>query len=223
MAAGDLAASQAGFVPALSSDDLRLGYSKIDEAADLAFRYGPLSFASTTALLAYTGAAPYQRAVDRATGDEYRWSGTAWQLWNTGWRGYTPALTGPNGAKDAAPGWAQNYSQYRYAEGKVRWRAMVLLNGGTAALTSQWQFTLPVQPSFPAANQKVVPAGTMRAVDASAGKDYLLHGVINWNTNILRVDAQGDAAGGLVATAAGAPFVWAQSDQVLFTIEYDVL
>lgn len=98
MAAGDTAAALAGFVPTLSSDDLRLGFGKIDEAADLAFKYGTLSFASSTALLAYTGASIGQRAIDRATGDEYRWLNlggtTTWYLWSTLNKNYVPTWQG---------------------------------------------------------------------------------------------------------------------------------
>lgn len=131
MAAGDLASTLAGFVPALSSDDLRLGFGKIDEAADLALRFGQLRFGTSTALLASTGQGVGQRAVDTSSSDEYRWNGTAWQLWGTAWKSWTPTslsgLTVGNGTWSAG---------FRYLDGSVMCNAIFTL-GSTSGWTGQ--------------------------------------------------------------------------------------
>lgn len=142
MAAGDLAATVAGFVSALSSDDLRLGYGKIDEAADLAIKYGQLRFATSTALLAFTGQGEGQRAVDTSTGDEYRWkaSSSTWQLWSSAWKTWTPTYSGFTVGNATVSG------VYRYVDGMVFAYLSVTL-GSSSAFTGPLLFALPVAPT----------------------------------------------------------------------------
>jgi hypothetical protein len=139
MAAGDLAASVAGFSPALNSDDLRLGFGKIDEAADLAIKYGQLRFTNATQLLAFTTAAKTQRAVDLSSGDEYRLNfANAWQLWSTGWKGFTPSW-----ASGITPGNGTTDSWYRYVDGAIQMHLDFTL-GSTSAVTGPIVMNLPV-------------------------------------------------------------------------------
>lgn len=208
MAAGDLAQAQAGFVPALSSDDLRLGFGKIDEAADLAFKYGALSFASSTALLAFTGAAVGQRAVDRASGNEYRWSGTAWQLWSTpSWVAYTPSWSG------LTVGNGTVLAHYKMTDGLVFVRILATL-GSTSAVTGPVIVTLP----FTAASTDTVLYGGHFAGTSTV--PLVLHGLTSATQARLRYLS---VSGALVVgsdTSAGAPFTWAAGNQILANLAY---
>lgn len=138
MADGDLAATVAGWTKVLDSDDLRLGYQKIDQAADLALKYGQLRFANATALLAFSQAQNGQRAVDLTTGNEYRWNGTTWQLWNHGAaQVFTPTwggLTAGNGV---------NASTWRMREGQAEVVISFTL-GTTSSVTGVPTVNLPV-------------------------------------------------------------------------------
>lgn len=137
MAAGDIAASF-GFTPVLSTDERRLGYSRINDAADFAAKLGRLEFTNATALIAYTAnARQRQRAIDLATGDEYRFKGTAWQLWETEWKTFTPAWTG------VTVGNGTNTGLYRFRGGQVEFSASVNL-GSTSAVTGSVFVDLPV-------------------------------------------------------------------------------
>lgn len=137
MTAGDDAALF-GFTPVLSTDERRQGYSRINDAADFGAKMGRLRFATAAALIAYTAKAQRgQRAVDLATGDEYRFNGTAWQLWTTDFKSYTPTFTGFTLGNGTLSVW------YRYVDGQVFYYGTVTL-GSTSAMTGPFLASLPV-------------------------------------------------------------------------------
>lgn len=214
MAAGDLAQGQTGYTPVLSSDDIRLGYGKINEAADQAYKYGTLSFASSTPLLAFTGASIGQLAVDRATGDVYRWTSTAWQLWSTVWKGFTPTFS-----SGATTGNGTLTGRYRLLEGEVlaMWQFVL---GSTSSITGAPQLTMPVQP-LAGSGAEIWGSG---ACSTGAGADPQVMpsisgtaGAYNVRPRVLTVSGTNVVRNDLQPTV---PFTWATGNSFTVSMRY---
>jgi hypothetical protein len=165
-------------------------------------------FGQLAVVLAVTVAGPTFPIVER-------WNGAAWKRWDSDWAAASSVGAINLGSYGSSGGWTTNYVNFRYHAGRVVYEGCFLI-GSSPAVGGQIAASLPVPAAVQSGTDRYFAGGG--ALDYSGTQKYALDCVFA-GANVYF--SYRDGAGRAVVTGPSAPFVWAQSDQVSWSGEYD--
>lgn len=219
-------ATQAAMIAETGQDDNDLGVVenidgatfKYDSSAGLWRMYGIPRFADSAAIsTAITVPVVTWKALAADTGIIYRYSGSAWEEWESDWITFVPTL----GANITLGGGGTNTSKYRWVGGVPQWKGQITFGTAPAIGGSPTTNTITIPPITIAALRHAYQdfKGTVTLYDTSATLNYRGAMVAdNTSTTVARIYARSAVDANLSATV---PFgaVFAVGD----TIEYDIV
>jgi len=175
---------------------------------------GKVPFRTTTEMNVWTTALTNQRAVDLATGINYRWNGSAWKAWESDWITYTCTP----GNFTIGTGGSVNAAKYRYVNGRVEVDIKLVLGSSGASVTGvPVTLTLPVNSTAWSTAFMPVPGGG-GASDTSAST-FFPAAIITNNGSVSTVRVYVNNP--LVNISSTVPFTWAATDVLAATFSYD--
>jgi hypothetical protein len=185
--------------------------------ADAESARSPYYWPTQTERDAQTGMVAGQFGLQASNGITYRYSGSAWRAWSSGWIAFTPMLTG---AAVGTGGGALNASEYKYSDGEYHQRGRIVFGSSGATFPSFPDVGLPsgITLRSPLMADEFL-LGSVTLFDAGVA---IARGHVHYSsTNIDRVRIVQSAAtpNGIASITPTSPWTWNAGD----AIEYEFI
>jgi hypothetical protein len=206
----------------MEADDIALvdtipgAWFKYDGSTAAWKMYGTPRFADATARdAAITSPTLGMRCV--LTSDEvtYRYNGSGWKAWESGWISFTPTLSN---IAVGTGGSASSSCRYRYVGGQVEAEYKLVLGTSGASVGSTPTATLPV--TAEALTHTLMVLDGLGSMFDSSGSDLRVAFMQLTSTTVARFAYITPSGIGFTIPTASLPWTWAAGDAIHMTIRY---